>query len=82
MPVLIARQPILDRDRRVFAYELLMRPIDGADAGATTPDADAGAAIANLIRTVGIDTLTNGLPAFIDLDTSQHLDEHALPGPR
>jgi EAL and modified HD-GYP domain-containing signal transduction protein len=79
--VLVARQPILDRDRRVFAYELLMRPIEHAESGAAF-DAQAGAAIAELIRTVGIDVLANGLPAFIDLEASQHLDEHALPGPR
>ena len=82
MPVLIARQPILDRDRKVFAYELLMRPIGGADTDVTMADTEASPAVAELIRTVGLDTLTNGRPAFIDLDASQHLDEHALPGPR
>ncbi len=29
--VVVARQPILDRKRRTFAYELLYRPTDGVE---------------------------------------------------
>ncbi|HET9370418.1 MAG TPA: HDOD domain-containing protein [Vicinamibacterales bacterium] len=82
MSVLVARQPILDRERRVFAYELLMRPIDAVEGVSSYESQTAGPAIADLIRTIGFETLTNGKPAFIDLDASQHLDEHVLPGPR
>ena len=35
--LLIARQPILDRDRRVFAYQLLVRSLPPASGAATRP---------------------------------------------
>ncbi len=66
-----ARQPILDRDKRLFAYELLFR--DGVDN--VFPDVDDDEATAKLIEgshlNFGLEDITGDKKAFINftLDT-------------
>lgn len=60
-----ARQPILDRDKNLFAYELLFR--DSLDN--VFPEVDANEATSKLIENqlnVGIDDFTGNKPAFIN----------------
>jgi EAL and modified HD-GYP domain-containing signal transduction protein len=63
----VARQPILHRSGRTFAYELLYR--SGAGQTACTAPVDlAGACVLNdAVLTIGLGTLTGGLPAFVNL---------------
>lgn len=66
MDTFIARQPILNRHRRLFGYELLFR--DGISN--SFPVMDGGVATSNLLSssffTVGINHITNGHRAFIN----------------
>ena len=71
--VFVARQPILDKARRVFGYELLYRHAgDADDAGDVRRDqATADHATAHLscdvLLAIGLDTLTDGKRAFINI---------------
>lgn len=69
MDVFVARQPIFDRQRHLYAYELLYR----SNAHQTTYDnADSTAAttqlIANSLLAIGLDNLLCGKKAFINFD--------------
>jgi c-di-GMP-related signal transduction protein len=61
----VARQPIFDREKRVFGYELLFR--DGVENAFTSCDADM-ASRATLDRSllVGLDMLCDGKRAFVN----------------
>lgn len=65
--VFVGRQPIFDRQQRVFGYELLFRA--GTDNRFTGIDGDAATAkvISNSAAVVGLSTLTGGKPAFINI---------------
>jgi EAL and modified HD-GYP domain-containing signal transduction protein len=75
--IMMGRQPILDRRRAVLGYQLLFRAAAAGAAGAAHPNptsgegfSGAGAAadvIAEGVRSVGLDRLTHGQPAFIEL---------------
>jgi EAL and modified HD-GYP domain-containing signal transduction protein len=55
----VTRQPILDSNGRVFGYELLHREKDGtADGGAR--------GLTDVVLDMGLDTLTQGKPAFLN----------------
>lgn len=65
---LLARQPILDRSQKVFAYELLCRPVPSetvewqeSSGNSATTEVVIGA-----IHEVGMSLVTGGLPAFIN----------------
>lgn len=64
----LARQPILDRHGRVQAYELLYRG-GGADPGlaSAAPDAATARVVHAAIMSVGLETLTPGCPAFLNV---------------
>lgn len=74
MYVYVARQPIFNRNKAVFAYELLYR--SGFDNRYPDLDADQATAstIVNSFISMGFDTITRGKKAFINF-TKQHLDE-------
>ena len=82
MEVLIARQAILDRDRRLYGYELLFRSdpqrnaFDGTTAAAATMQV-----LSNILLSIGADNLLGGKKAFVNFD--DHLLEknmyRALP---
>ncbi len=74
----VARQAIFDRDQKVVAYELLFR--DGPEnvfrcdsvTRATT------SVIADSFLMIGLDTLTDGLPAFVNFSQEPLLDRVPL----
>jgi len=80
--VYVARQPILDRQERLFAYELLFRTgfdnyydhIDGDYATSQT--------IMNSFMTLGMDSLTGGKMAFINFTRNLLLKEVAAIFPK
>jgi c-di-GMP-related signal transduction protein len=66
MEVFVARQPIFDKQQKVFAYELLYRV--GLDNFYDNPDGDQASSevIANSFLLIGIETMTGGKRAFIN----------------
>lgn len=68
--LLIARQPILDRQRRVFAYQLLLEtlPSTPTPSGAA---ASGDTSVADALERCGLQTLTVGRPAFMRMSSSQ-----------
>jgi EAL and modified HD-GYP domain-containing signal transduction protein len=81
--IMVGRQPILDRQRHVFGYELLFRPATGDTADVTADDA-AAHVIADGILSLGLDTLANDRRAFVELTPSflRHDVINVLPGDR
>ncbi len=78
--VLVARQPIFDRKRELFGYELLFRDANPDQSGLAGDDVDAGdAATATTINTslnvVGLGALTGGKKALINITRKVLLDE-------
>jgi c-di-GMP-related signal transduction protein len=69
----VARQAILDARWQVFGYELLYR----ADGGAANVSMDLVAArvMTDAVLNVGLDTLTGGRPAFLNLTRSLLVSE-------
>src|SRR6266545_1353150 len=69
----VARQAILDARWQVYGYELLYR----ADGGAANVSTDLAAArvMTDAVLNVGLDTLTGGRPAFINLTRSLLISE-------
>jgi len=75
--VYVARQPIFDKNKNIFAYELLFR--DGT--ANYVPDIDGDVAttslLANTFFSIGIDTLAGGRKSFINF--TQNLLEKKVP---
>jgi EAL and modified HD-GYP domain-containing signal transduction protein len=79
LSVMVGRQPILDRRRQVFGYELLFGAPGGTAPGAdadnpatgegaeTTAEEAAAHVIADGVMSVGLETLTHGRRAFVEL---------------
>jgi len=65
--VFIARQPILDSARRVMGYELLFRASDTAEQFSGSPEQASAKVMAEAIGSFGLDVLTHGRLAFINL---------------
>lgn len=65
--VFVARQPILDARRELFAYELLFRPSSVATASATASSEASARVITDAVVSFGLDTLAQGRPAFINV---------------
>jgi EAL and modified HD-GYP domain-containing signal transduction protein len=78
---MVGRQPILDRQRRLFAYELLFKPAGAIEAAEVTPDEATAHVIADGLLTFGLDRLTSGHKAFIELSPAfvQHDVVKLLP---
>jgi len=81
--VMVGRQPILDRRRQVYGYELLFRPAAGQAADVTSEDA-AAHVIADGILSFGLHRLTNGRRAFVELTPAflRHDVVNVLPSER
>jgi len=78
--VYLARQPILDANRKPFAYELLFR--SGANAGgAVIQDATQATArvLVNALNSVGIESLVGKSLAFVNCDRQMLLDRNFEP---
>lgn len=63
----VARQPILDRAGRVFGHELLYRQDPEATSCTANGDLAGARTLNDALLTVGLDALTDGLPAFMNL---------------
>src|SRR5208283_1538421 len=77
MDVFVARQPIIDRKKSLFAYELLFR--DGLDNYMPSIDGDTATSklLSSSFLTIGIDKITHGKRAFINF--TQNLLETNIP---
>ncbi len=75
MDVFVARQPVLGANRKVAAYELLYRSTEAVDL---SEDADLATSrlLVNACLTLGIGTLTNGLPAYVGFTREGLLSEY------
>src|SRR5688500_13293949 len=63
----VARQPILDATSRVFGYELLYRAAADAVSCQDPRDTAAARVLNDAVLTLGLDTLTGGRRAFINV---------------
>jgi len=63
----IARQPILDAKGHVFSYELLYRAAQTDTACTAEGDLASARVLTDAVLEVGLDTLTSGHPAFLNL---------------
>jgi c-di-GMP-related signal transduction protein len=78
----VARQPILDREKRVFGYELLFR--SGLDNffKSEHPDQATTSVMTDSFLLFGIDTLTGGRRAFLNFTRNLLVQEYATLIPR
>ena len=68
MKTFIARQPIFDAAEQVIAYELLFRDgLQDAFPAGMDPDLASSRVIADSLFLLGLDTMTAGKPAFINV---------------
>lgn len=68
MDVYLARQPVYDRQMQVVAYELLYRPGAQSDAGTIdNPEEASSQVMVNTFMEVGIENITGGIPALINV---------------
>src|SRR5579864_489997 len=69
MDVFVARQPIFDRSRHLYAYELLFRSddvhneFDNTESGSATTQV-----IANSLLSIGLENVLCGKKAFVNFD--------------
>jgi len=83
MQVYVARQPILDTAQKVFGYELLFRhSLEQNLYDMNDGDHASSAVLNNSFHTIGMDTLTNGKPAFINFTRTLLLNEIATAFPK
>lgn len=75
MDVFVARQPILDVNKSIFAYELLFRSGPENFFPDFDPDAAVSRVISDSASVFGLDTLTAGRRAFINFTRQVLLDE-------
>jgi len=66
----VARQPIIDRNEKIFAYELLFRQGHETSYSSIDGDKATGDVISNSFLTIGMDTLTGGKRGFINFTTN------------
>lgn len=66
-PTFVARQPILDTRQRVYAYELLFRPTQSSLVSDGGSQAASASVISNAFLNIGLDAMTNGRHAFINV---------------
>jgi c-di-GMP-related signal transduction protein len=74
-PFFLGRQPILDRDRKTVAYELLFRTGFSQGAQVTDDRAATAAVIAHAFGDLGIATVLGGRQGFINFDASLLLSD-------
>lgn len=82
MEVFIARQPVFDRNRRVFGYELLYRSGEKNAYTGTDGNAASSRVILDGIHGIGLDTLTLGTKAFINFPDAFLLKDYATILPK
>ena len=77
LEVFVARQPIFQRDLRVYGYELLYRAGQENVFDGTQADVATARIIANFVLTIGAEQLLNGKPAFLNFDATMLTLEYA-----
>src|SRR6185436_4777249 len=65
--VYVARQPILEANGQVFGYELLYRATQTDTSCTAEGDLASARVLTDAVLEVGLDTLTAGKPAFLNL---------------
>lgn len=75
----IGRQPIFDRQLRVYAYELLFRPSSANQANILDGDRATSQVILNTVTAIGLERIIGTRRAFINLTRSFVLDNRPLP---
>ena len=65
--IYVARQPILDERGRVFGYELLYRHAPGATSCVADGDLASASVLTGAVLDLGLETLTNGRQAFLNV---------------
>ena len=65
----IARQPILDANKQLIAYELLFRDGESNSFPDIDPDQATSSILSNNQLTLGVEQVTGNLPAFINFHT-------------
>jgi len=65
--VFVARQPIFDRVRRVYGYELLFRDSSEAESCELPSEHASARVMTDAVLSFGLDTLTQGRLAFINV---------------
>ena len=79
--VFVARQPIFDRDLRVYGYELLFRHADSQLANVVDGDRATSDVILNAFTVIGLDELIGDNQAFINMTRGFLLDGGRVPFP-
>jgi EAL and modified HD-GYP domain-containing signal transduction protein len=79
--VFVARQPVLDRQERVFGYELLFRADWRNMADFGDPDQATARVILNTFVDIGVERLVGANYAFFNLTRNLLLRHHDLPFP-
>jgi c-di-GMP-related signal transduction protein len=64
--VFVSRQPILDATGKVFGYELLHRETTAASGAGETAEAAGARGLTDVVLGLGLDTLAEGKPAFLN----------------
>lgn len=78
----VARQPIFDRQNKVFGYEMLFRNSLENYFSGTDGDVATSSVLLNTFDTIGIKTLTNGKPTFINFTKDLLLGRYATLFPK
>jgi EAL and modified HD-GYP domain-containing signal transduction protein len=63
----VARHPILDRDRKVFGYDLSFQALPGAGPETAPADYATAHVISDGVLAIGLDTLVDGKKAFVNV---------------
>ncbi len=75
----VGRQAIFDRNRRVYAYELLFRGAGTLAPGQEAGDSATSSTILDAFVEIGIDRLTGRKPAFVNLTRRFFVDLPPIP---
>lgn len=76
MQTFVARQPIFDRQQNIYAYELLYRGSKKNSYEESDADAATSRVIVDSFLMLGVDSLTGGNPAFINMTYNLLLEEY------
>jgi EAL and modified HD-GYP domain-containing signal transduction protein len=79
--VFVARQPIFDRQLKVYAYELLFRRADAQHANVIDGDQATSQVILNAFTVIGLDELVGPHLAFINMTRGFLLQDRRVPFP-
>lgn len=77
--VFVGRQPIYDRELKVFAYELLYRHADCDRAVFGDGEDATSAMLANTFLDIGLEQVVGSLPAFLNFSRGFLTGERAVP---